>query len=101
MQPNFFYTSLFKIIDRNPKEGTLLLTDLLGESDEPLSVININLSKTAKSNYVVFSRILPTEAFKVFSGMFAAFDGSSDRALLKRYKVMKKRVKAERECRLL
>lgn len=91
------YTSLFKIVSVDPAKSCLTVTDLLDPSAQPVSVININLSKTAKPGYVVFSRLLPYKQFNAFSGMFAVFDEGRDRALLKRYKVMKKRVKSDRE----
>jgi hypothetical protein len=91
------YTSLFKITGVNPTESSLTVLDLLSSSDQPLSIINVNLSKTAEPGYVIFSRLLPNEQFNTFSGMYAVFDEGNDRALLKRYKVMKKRVKSERE----
>jgi hypothetical protein len=91
------YTSLFKIIDSNPKDSSLTMIDLLKPSEPPLSVLNINLCKTAKVDFVVFSRLLPYEKFNAFSGMIAVFNEGSDRSLLKRYKVMKKRIKSNRE----
>jgi len=91
------YTSLFKVTALNPRESTITLVDLLNTSEPPLDVININLSKTAKINYVIFSRLLPYEEFNAFSGMFALFNEESDRSLLKRYNTMKKRVKSDRE----
>jgi hypothetical protein len=91
------YTSLFKVIDTQPKEMSLTLSDLLNPTAEALTVLNINLSKTAVPGGVVFSRLLPFAEFNGFSGMFAAFEPGGDRALLKRYKVMKKRVKSDQE----
>jgi len=91
------YTSLFKVTDVNPKESCVTVVDLLNSSDSLLSVINANFSQTAQPNYVIFSRLLPYEKFNAFSGMFAVFNEGSDRSLLKRYKVMKKRVKSDRE----
>ncbi len=91
------YTSLFKVIATQPEEMSLTLSDLLNPSDETLTVLNINLSKTAKPGYVIFTRLLPYTQFNGFSGMFAVFEPGGDRALLKRYKVMKKRVKSNRE----
>jgi len=88
------YTSFFKIIDLNPKESSLTFEDLLQPS-EFIEVINKSLSKTAKLGYILFSRLLPFEEFNAFSGMYAVFPG--DHNLIKRYKIMKKRVKAERE----
>ena len=90
------YTSLFKIISTHPSESSLQVADLLNPS-EPLTVININLSKTAKPGHILFSRLLPYENFNAFSGMYAVFPSGGDRALLKRYKVMKKRIKSDRE----
>jgi hypothetical protein len=91
------YTSLFKVTDVNPTESSLTVIDLLSSSDQPLSVINVNLSKTGKPGYVIFSRLLPNGQFNCFSGMYAVFNEGNDRALLKRYKVMKRRIKSDRE----
>ena len=88
------YTSFFKVIDVSSKESSLTFEDLLKPSDF-IDVTNKNLSKTAKPGYVLFSRLLPFEEFNAFSGMYAVFQ--DDRNLMKRYKIMKKRVKAERE----
>lgn len=91
------YTSLFKVIATHPEEMSLTFSDLLNPADETLTVLNINLSKTAKPGYVVFSRLLPFADFNGLSGMFAVFEPGGDRALLKRYKIMKKRVKSDRD----
>ena len=99
------YTSLFKVISTQLEQMSLTLSDLLNPADETLTVLNINLSKTAQPGYVIFSRLLPFAKYNGFSGMFAAFESGSvggafpreDRALLKRYKIMKKRVKSDRD----
>ncbi len=91
------YTSLFKVTQVNPAANTLTVIDVLNDSDSALDVLNINLSKTATPGYVIFTRLLPNDHFNAFSGMFAIFDPDKDRSLLKRYKVMRKRVKADRE----
>lgn len=91
------YTSLFEVKNVNPTESSITVIDLLSSSDDPLSVININLSKTIKPGYVIFSRLLPYDGFNAFSGMYAVFDEGSNRGLLKRYKVMKKRIKSDRD----
>ncbi len=88
------YTSFFKIIDVNPQESKLTFENLL-KPDDFIDVINKNLSQTAQPGYVLFSRLLPFEEFNAFSGMYAVFLG--ERHLIKRYKILKKRVKAERE----
>jgi hypothetical protein len=94
---NASYTSLFKVTEVNPTESTVTVVDLLNPSSPPLEVININLSKTGDVGYIIFSRLLPYEDFNAFSGMYAVFAEQNDRSLLKRYKVMKKRVKSDRE----
>ena len=91
------YTSLFKITEVNPSASTITVVDLLSKSEQLLPVINVNLSKTVIPGYIIFSRLLPYEQFNTFSGMLAAFDRGSERDLLKRYKVIKKRIKSERE----
>jgi hypothetical protein len=91
------YTSLFEVKNVNSTESTVTVIDLLSSSEDPLSVININLSKTAKLGYVIFSRLLPYDEFNAFSGMYAVFDEGNNRGLLKRYKVMKKRIKSDRD----
>ncbi len=91
------YTSIFKVTNVNPKESSVTVIDLLNSSDQPLLIININLSKTIELDHLIFSRLLPNENFNMFAGMYAVFDKGSDRSLLKRYKVMKKRVKSDRD----
>jgi hypothetical protein len=91
------YTSLFKITGVNPAAGTLTIVDLLSSSDATIEVINLNLSRTASPDYIIFSRLLPYGEFNAFSGMYAVFDEKNERSLLKRYKVMKKRVKSDRD----
>jgi hypothetical protein len=92
-----FYTSLFEVKNVNSTESTVTVIDFLSSSDDPLSVININLSKSAKPGYVIFSLLLPYDELNAFSGMYAVFDEGSNRGLLKRYKVMKKRIKSDRD----
>lgn len=91
------YTSLFEVKNVNLTDSTVTVIDLLSSSDDPVSVININLSKTIKPGCVIFSRLLPYDGFNTFSGMYAVFDEGSNRGLLKRYKVMKKRIKSDRD----
>ena len=46
---------------------------------------------------MIFSRLLPYDEFNTFSGMYGILDEGSNRGLLKRYKVMKKRIKPDRD----
>jgi hypothetical protein len=60
------------MIELNPPESSLTLIDLLSSSSQPLSVININLSKPAKVGSVIFTRPLPDKQFNTFSEMYKA-----------------------------
>ena len=88
------FTSLFKIIEIEPDKGLLRLNDLLNK-DKEFQLLNLNLSKTAKPGLLIFTRLIPFHDFYTTSGMFAGFAPQSDKYLLKRYKVMKKKVKSE------
>lgn len=88
------YISLFKIIEIKPDKGLLTLNDLLDKNKE-FQLLNLNLSRTAKAGLLIFTRLIPFHDVYTTSGIFGAFKPSSDKHLLKRYKVMKKRIKSE------
>jgi hypothetical protein len=90
------YTSLFKVIDCNPAMATLTLRDLLNK-DSTVTVLNVNLSRSAKSDYLIFSRLIPFENCNAFSGMFAIFPPKEEWGVLMRYRDMKKQVKSKQE----
>lgn len=90
------YTSLFEISELDPDTATLTLIDQLNDG-EVVKVIDINLSRTAKPGFLLFTRIIPCKNFNTMSGIFAIFSRMSLKALLKKYKVMKNRVKSDRE----
>ena len=68
--PTHHYLRLQKI---DPTESTVTVVDLLNPSSPPLEVINVNLSRTGDTGYIIFSRLLPYEDFNAFSGMYAVF----------------------------
>jgi hypothetical protein len=90
------YTSLFKIIDTNPSNATLLLSDLLNNGQE-ITMMDINLSATAINGSLLFTRLVPFKDIYMYSGMFCAFHQSYERALLKEYKSKMKKVKSDIE----
>ncbi len=90
------YTSLFKIIDTNPTSATILLSDLLNNEQE-VKLMDINLSLTAVSENLLFTRLVPFKDINMSSGMFCAFPQSYERALLKEYKSKMKKVKSDIE----
>lgn len=90
------YTSLFKIIDTNPSNATLLLSDLLNNGQE-IKLMDINLSTTAINGSLLFTRLVPFKDIYMYSGMFYAFHQSYERALLKEYKSKMKKVKSDIE----
>lgn len=90
------YTSLFKILETEPSNASLTLGDLLND-DQEVKIININLSRTARPGLLLFTRILPCFDFNMTSGMFCIFPGNSERYLLKRYKIIKRKIKSEIE----
>jgi hypothetical protein len=90
------YTSLFKIIDTNPSNATLLLSDLLNNGQE-ITMMDINLSTTATNASLLFTRLVPFKDIYMYSGMFCAFHQSYERALLKEYKSKMKKVKSDIE----
>jgi hypothetical protein len=90
------YTSLFKIVDTNPSNATILLSDLLNNKQE-VEMMDINLSFTAKPGYSMFTRLVPFNNMNMSSGMFCVFPQSYEIALLKEYKSKMKKVKSDIE----
>ena len=90
------YTSLFKIIETEPLLGSITLADLFND-DQEMKVLNINLSRTARAGLLIFTRIIPLPDFNMSSGIYFAFPENSQRSLLKRYKIMRKKVKSNSE----
>jgi hypothetical protein len=90
------YTSLFKIIDSDPVNSSLTLSDLLNNGSE-VKLININLSQTALPAFLIFTRIVPFSDFNMLSGMFCIFPEDSEKALLKQFKIGMRKVKSEIE----
>lgn len=90
------YTSLFEIVEANGKTAQVKLKDLL-ESSPEITILDINMSRTARPGLLIFTRIVPYPDFNMTSGMFCLFEARTSKTLLKRFKVMKKRVKSDSE----
>ena len=90
------YSSLFKIMETDPANAIVVLNDILND-DKEVKIIDINLSRTGRLGLLMFTRIVPFPDFNMTSGMFCLFPENSQRSLLKRYKIMKKKVKSDNE----
>jgi hypothetical protein len=90
------YTSLFKILETDPAHASVTLGDILNDG-KPVTILDINLSRSARPGLLIFTRIVPFSEFNMTSGMFCLFPENSERNLLKRYKIMIKKVKSEIE----
>lgn len=77
-------TSLFKITAINEADNRLVLTDLLGDTDD-ISVMDINLSHTAESGVLLFFRLVPYEEFNMTSGVAFPFPADEQDRLLSDY----------------
>jgi len=90
------YTSLFKIISISKAEKSLILEDMLNKKDD-IKIIDRSLSKSAELGVLVFIRIVPVKDFNMSAGIMFAFYGELEKALLKKYKTLSKKVKSDSE----
>ncbi|MHC0039588.1 hypothetical protein [Pseudoneobacillus sp. C159] len=91
------YTSLFKIVSVTPETSTLELEDLLNPDRENLFVTDLNFSKKAKPNLLLFTRILPFNDLFMLSGSSFIFKEEHETFILTRYKKLVKKVPLESE----
>jgi hypothetical protein len=90
------YTSLFRITEVHAAESTLVLADRLQQrADIPL--IDIMFSRTVKPGMLLFTRVVPLSMMNMTAGIAFVFPGESEAHLLRRYKRLSKRVKADTE----
>jgi hypothetical protein len=87
-------TSLFKVVAISENEHTLLLHDLL-TTQEDRELLDIRLSQTAVPGLLVFTRLVPLKEVTITSGMSFAFAGYLEKTLLREYKKLSKKMKAE------
>jgi hypothetical protein len=90
------YTSLFRITEVQATESTLVLADRL-QQREDLPLIDMMFSRTAAPGMLLFTRVVPLAGMNMTAGIAFAFPGGSEAHLLRRYKRLGKRVKADTE----
>jgi hypothetical protein len=90
------YTSLFKLVGVDRESATITLIDLLNHQKE-VKVIDINLSRTASTNLLMFARIIPLQDLNMLSGVLSMFSADMEKYLLRQSKIMMRRVKSQSE----
>jgi len=90
------YTSLFKIESTHRDEKVIILKDILNERDE-IKLTDIGFSETASPGMLLFTRIVPFENFNMTSGLSFPFPADREEYLLRRYRRIKRKYKAQDE----
>ncbi len=85
------YTSLFKVVAVSKRESTIILSDILNQSDD-IRLIDIGFSGTASPGMLMFSRVVPFKDFCMTSGISFVFPGDLEDYLLKEYKKLSVKV---------
>jgi hypothetical protein len=88
------YTSLFKVTSISENENTLRLHDVLNKKDN-IKLIDIGFSKSSVPGLLLFIRLVQFEDFNMTSGISFVFNGDLEKYLLRRYKNLSKKVKAD------
>lgn len=90
------YTSLFKIKAIIEDDKTVILEDLLKDT-ERIKLIDISLSETATPEMLLFIRIVPFEHFNMTSGISFTFPAGRTEYLLRYFRRIMRRLKLQRE----
>ncbi len=90
------YTSLFRIMAVQSTESVLVLADRL-QQREDIPLVDIMFSRTAEPGMLLFTRVVPLSVMNMTAGIAFAFPGGTEAHLLRRYKRLSKRVKADTE----
>ena len=90
------YTSLFRITEVQVTESTLMLADRLQQREE-VPLIDIMFSRTAEPGMLLFTRVVPLPMMNMTAGIAFAFPGDAEAYLLRRYKQLSKRARADTE----
>jgi hypothetical protein len=88
------YTSLFKITSISRAEKSLILEDILNKKDN-IRIIDLSLSKSAIPGLLIFIRIIPFRNFNMSAGIMFAFYGELEKDILKKYKMLRKKVRSD------
>ena len=78
-------TSLFEITAVDETDKHLVVTDLLSDDDEEVTVTDVNLSETADPGLLLFFRLLQYEEFNTTSGISLPFPPDEKDRLLDAY----------------
>ncbi len=90
------YTSLFRVDSICKNESSIVMKDMLNDSRE-LKLIDIGFSNSATEGMLIFTRIIPFDNFNMTSGISFPFVGDIEEYLLRRYRRIKRKYKAEGE----
>jgi hypothetical protein len=88
------YTSLFRITAVQATESTIVLAERL-QQREDVPLIDIMFSRTAAPGMLLFTRVVPLAGMNMTAGIAFAFPGDAEAHLLRRYKRLSKRIKAD------
>lgn len=86
------YTSLFEIVDYHAGEGRIILRNLLHDSDQHLTLIDMDFSKSIIDHHLLFTRIIDLGDFCLTSGLGFVFNQNHQQYVLKRSKKLMKKV---------
>lgn len=79
-------TALYHVMERNPEKGTVLLKDVTSKSDNMITLVDIEFSKTIPLNALLFTRLIELNGFCMSSGLAFVFKEEHLQFLLKRSK---------------
>lgn len=69
-----FHSSLFEVISVDPIGNTAVLEDLLDASRKEYQLMDIGMSKTATTGFVLFTRLIPIRDVNMTSGVSFLFE---------------------------
>ncbi len=79
------YTSLFEVVDADPDNSVLVLSDVLGIGEPRIELIDMNLSQTANSGALIFFRSVPLPEMTITSGFALPFEAVYKKHLISVY----------------
>jgi len=85
------YTSLFRVVKTNIEKHTIILYDILNNSD--IEIIDYHFSMTLYRDVLLFCRILGIGNFNMTSGIGFVYPAGLERYLLSEYEKWKKKMK--------
>lgn len=89
-------SSLFKIEHIDKKDNTIWLFDILNEKQN-IPLVDIGLSMSAETGFLMFTRLIPFEDFCMTSGVSFVFNPNLETYVARRYKKIMKKFKSEND----